>query len=240
MKDGYERFQAQFRIPKKALHKIAEGIPESERLLNYTKMCDEIFDFFEKSTQKKINRPRMVEHLHYWFDEGFKEPEMKMYIQFAEREDYYMKNPAKYSIANLFPISGEDRIKFVWDMLAHQLSNLEAGKVLQEEILSAMFVRLPCGHTINGKENFEDPGCKACFILKDEMAIIENPYKALKVLPDTEEYKFCRELAYRFQRQDDKTLEEYFGRTKKERERVMKKDLDDSVVSGIFYQSVQK
>jgi hypothetical protein len=217
--DGTDKFLAHFGLPKtkrsintikkeyataRDAKKEQESRINPDDLKNYTEASNRVFDFFQELTGKPVNREMMVAHIHYYLDEGFFEEEMQDYIRSKLRDVYYLANPEKFGISNLFPIRDEERIKHVYEALAH----FQALRLNPKKIAKVM-IKAPCGHSISLADWKASPTCRECLFDGDKLSIIRDPYIAFPTLESDEN----RAFAFQFMRQGEENLDEYTKRT---------------------------
>jgi hypothetical protein len=228
----YEAFHKHFRAPsvvakkaQKAWKKSNEAGEEARRKISpeqlkcFEDLAAKVFDFFEEFTGKAVNRHAMEAHLFKYFDEDFEPEDCIAYLKQQKKEDYYLENPQLFTIQKLFPLDDEKRFNMVWDFLAF----FKAGRIRgTKEIRSNERSHLEqCGHVVFTEDFRKDLTCHECFAEKNIEAIINEPYAALKHLP--EDQKELRELATWFCRNPavDLTLADYAMRTAPKRKAIM-------------------
>lgn len=194
-----------FKMPKSEINRIrkefkqskdivADLIESGEKLKNFHDIADDLFKFFEELTGKKTNRDRMLANVSFYIDEGYGLEEMTDYVRAQMEAPYYKQNPEMFTIAQLFPLQGQDRINIVWDLLAHQ-QGLRTRSAIKKEAVKSLIKK----------------------VVWDEYETMFDPYEALNQ-PDLRDD--LKEIAYHFLRQNEENLFDYAKRTYERRKEI--------------------
>lgn len=159
-----EEIKKDYRDSKEATSKIS-----ADDLKNFEEMAKVVFDDFESLTGKKCNRGTTLGNLSFYFDEGFEVDEIKLYIRHQLSSDWFKANPHFFTIAKLFPISDQDRINIVWDLLSHFQAKVMQTSKSGDDFKGNVKIQLHCGAQVSMSEYddhltecFKNRG--ACFI----------------------------------------------------------------------------
>lgn len=223
--EGTQRFMKHFKVPKSEIKRIQKEYKDSkeasaaikpEMLKEFTDLSDELFDFFEELTSKKINREVMRGNISYYLDEGFEIEDMKNHVRAQMDVDFFKENQTWFTISHLFPISDQKKINTVWDNLAYYQSLRKIPKIYTQRIT------LKCSHIVCLQDWKTFNCCRECILEGNETEIMINPYEALKILPEDKEE--LRNLAHWFTRHpSDLTIPQYTERTLEGRKVIQSK-----------------
>ena len=212
-----ESFRSYFKIPRRQINEIRKEYQtatealekqkvkiDPEKFKNFTALGNELFDFFEEITGKKVNRETMRAHTNYWLDEGYDLEDFKAHISKQLQNSFYSEHPELFTIARLFPIQGQEAINSVWDHLAFHQSLRTA---VNEDLMGAFVLELECGHHVLRAKYQANPYCAECVLNGNLWEIARNPYAE-------EVPKELLQFASQFKRQpDETTLSQYQART---------------------------